>query len=54
MFLHSISVHCVYEVLEYAAGAVRTVIEPVPEAIEAILYQVFRRSEVEPRIDCIA
>lgn len=30
-----------------------TVIEPVPETIKAILHQVFRRSEVEPRIDYI-
>ena len=28
-----------------------TVIEPIPKAIEAILYQVFRRSEVKPRIN---
>lgn len=53
MFLCCISVHCVYMALGYAAE-MRTVVEPVPEAVEAILYQVFRRSEVEPRIDCIA
>src|SRR5690242_6319799 len=31
----------------------RTVIEPVPEAVEAILYKVFCCSEIEPWIDCI-
>ena len=30
-----------------------TIIEPVPEAVEAILYKIFRRSKVEPRIDCL-
>lgn len=29
-----------------------TVIEPVPEAVEPILYKIFRRSKVEPGIDC--
>ena len=29
-----------------------TVVEPVPEAIEAMLDQVFRCSKVEPWIDC--
>lgn len=29
-----------------------TVVEPIPEAVEPILNQVFRGSEVEPRIDC--
>lgn len=29
----------------------RTVIEPVPEAVEAILHQVFCGPEVEPGID---
>ena len=29
-----------------------TVIEPVPEAVEAILDQILGSSEVEPRIDC--
>jgi hypothetical protein len=52
MFLYRISVNCVSKVLRGYAAEVRTVIEPVPKAIEAILYQVFRRSEVEPRIDC--
>lgn len=28
-----------------------TVIEPVPKAVEPILNQIFRCSEVEPRID---
>ena len=37
----------------FIAGGVRTVVEPVPEAVEAILNQVFRCSKVEPRIDCI-
>ena len=31
----------------------RTVIEPVPEAIEAILNEVLGGPEVKPRIDCI-
>ena len=53
MFLHSMSVHCSYMALGHAVE-MRTVVEPVPEAVEAILYQVFRRSEVEPRINCIA
>ena len=30
-----------------------TIIEPVPEAVEPILYKIFRRSKVEPRIDCL-
>ena len=30
-----------------------TVIEPVPEAVESMFYEVFRRSKVEPRINCI-
>ena len=30
----------------------RTVIEPVPEAVEAVLYKVFCGSEVEPWVDC--
>lgn len=29
-----------------------TVVEPVPEAVEAILDEVFGGSEVEPRVDC--
>ena len=28
-----------------------TVVEPVPEAVEAVLDQVFGSAEVEPRID---
>jgi len=28
-----------------------TVVKPVPEAVEPILYQIFRRSKVEPRVD---
>lgn len=31
---------------------VRTVIEPIPKAVETILHQVFRCSKVEPGIDC--
>jgi hypothetical protein len=31
---------------------VHTVVEPVPETVKAILHEVFRRSEVEPRINC--
>ncbi len=31
---------------------VLTVIKPIPEVVETMLYKVFRRSEVEPRIDC--
>ena len=30
-----------------------TIIEPVPEAVEPILYKIFRRSKIEPRIDCL-
>ena len=29
-----------------------TVVEPVPEAVEAVLDKVFRSTEVEPWIDC--
>ena len=37
----------------YAGNAKRrTVIKPVPEAIEAILYKVLCCSKVEPWIDC--
>jgi hypothetical protein len=34
-----------------SAAEERTVIEPVPKAVEAILHQIFRRPEVEPRIN---
>lgn len=30
-----------------------TVIKPVPEAVEAILYKVFGRSKIEPRVNCL-
>lgn len=30
-----------------------TIIKPVPEAVEPILYKVFRRSKVEPRVNCL-
>lgn len=30
----------------------RTVVEPIPKAIEAVLDKIFRCPEVEPRIDC--
>jgi len=33
-------------------GTVRTVIEPVPKAVEAMFHEVFCCSKVEPRIDC--
>lgn len=52
MFLYPVSVDY-SPVLSYRAE-LRTVVEPVPKAIEAILNQVFRRSEVEPGIDYIA
>jgi hypothetical protein len=29
-----------------------TVIEPIPEAVEPILYKVFGGSKVEPWVDC--
>jgi hypothetical protein len=32
-------------------GEKRTVIEPVPEAVEAMLYKVFGCSKIEPGID---
>lgn len=32
--------------------AIRTVVKPVPEVVEAMLDEVLGRSEVEPRIDC--
>ena len=35
------------------AEGLRTVIEPVPELVEAMLYQVFGCAEIEPRINCI-
>ena len=31
---------------------VLTVVEPIPEAVEAILHEVFGCSKVKPRIDC--
>lgn len=34
------------------AEVLRTVIEPVPETVEAMLHKVFSRSEIEPGIDC--
>lgn len=34
-----------------AKGVPCPVVKPVPEAVEAIRDQVFRRPEVEPRID---
>ena len=30
----------------------RTIIEPIPEAVKAMLYQVFRGTKIEPRVDC--
>jgi hypothetical protein len=29
----------------------RTVIEPIPKLVEAMLHEVFCRSKVEPRVD---
>lgn len=34
-------------------GGGLTIIEPVPKAVEPILYKIFRRSKVEPGIDCL-
>ena len=51
----SLLFHCrQLRLLEATKGRVElllTVIEPVPKAVEAILYKVFGRSKVEPRID---
>lgn len=56
MFLFFVSVQCVLCpcVCGHAGNAAErhTVIEPVPEAVEAILYKVFGCSEVEPGINC--
>lgn len=30
-----------------------TVVKPIPKAVESVFDQVFGRSKVEPRIDCI-
>lgn len=30
-----------------------TIIKPVPKAVEPILYKIFRRSKVEPGINCL-
>jgi hypothetical protein len=58
MFLFVVSVQCVFH-WHVACGMYvghaeegRTVIEPVPEAVETILYKVLGCSEVEPGIDC--
>jgi len=32
---------------------VRTVIKPIPEVVEAMGYEILRRPEIEPRINCI-
>jgi len=45
--------HLVVRVAAHIVGGQRTVIEPVPEAVEAVFDKVFGRSEVEPRVDCI-
>ena len=42
---------CPHKAVGYAAGG-RTVVEPVPETVKAILYEILGCSEVEPRIDC--
>lgn len=34
------------------AWVYRTIIKPVPEFVEAVIDQIFRSSEVEPRINC--
>jgi hypothetical protein len=38
-------------VVAASAEGKRTVIEPVPEAVEAMLYEVFGCSKIEPGID---
>ena len=35
-------------------GQVLTVIEPIPEVVETMLYKVLSRSEIEPGIDCLS
>lgn len=52
MFLSTVSIDyfCVC-VVGCCGGGGRTVVEPVPKAIEAILDEVFRSAEVEPGVD---
>lgn len=49
MFLRLLSLAAVVRVNQWS---IRTVIEPVPKIVEAIINQIFRCSEVEPGIDC--
>ena len=54
---HHVYVMPSVQVLEIVGAPRRewlTVIEPIPKAIEPILHQVLRCSEVEPRIDCFS
>lgn len=48
MFLRSRS--ALSSSFESTTGA-RTVIKPIPKAVEAMLHQVFRRPKIEPRIN---
>lgn len=41
---------CPHKAVRYAAGG-HTIVEPVPETVESILYEILGCSEVEPRID---
>ncbi len=38
--------------LSMYGGEQRTVIKPVPKAIESILYEVFGGPEIEPGVNC--
>jgi len=46
------SVWHVCRVVPVTAMGMLTVIEPIPEAVESILYKVFGGSKVEPWVDC--
>jgi hypothetical protein len=55
MFLWVDVSHCVFSLcargVATRAGGKPTVIEPVPKLVEAMLDEVFRRSEIEPGIN---